>query len=447
MIADVPRTKLSELTARLGDGLGEDTYRCEALLTEACGDGFGEECAALVAAIEHRITGDLLRGRHSSETPGALIERLRDRLEADAGLSSYRARWSVECWALALGVVPESDRLMIRRIEGLVPLIESAGTNGALGPDDLDRLVAEAMTRGIGDGEARAYLSHYAARRSWRLPDASSAEPDQLPSAAEPSIAQIPPPAPTIESALPLPSPVTPAELGDPRPSAPARRPRLRLAALSAAGLVLLAVAGLIATAPERHRGTSEALIDTRPEATQPDRQRIEAGRQRQPETERQQQQEAERERQAEAERQRQAEAERQRQAEAEHQRQAEAEHQRQAEAERQRQAEAERQRQQATIPKPDIKGIVTGAQSASRIVLDKQVIELFGIVDPTINLRSHVDLILRYLAPSQRQVECFTRPGGKFQCFADGKDLALQALRDGIAQLGPDAPIEYRRR
>jgi hypothetical protein len=72
--------------------------------------------------------------------------------------------------------------------------------------------------------------------------------------------------------------------------------------------------------------------------------------------------------------------------------------------------------------------------------------VELFGIVDPTVNLRSHTEAVLRYLTPSRGQVECYTRPGGKYQCFTDGKDLALLALRDGIALLAADAPPHYRR-
>jgi hypothetical protein len=33
----------------------------------------------------------------------------------------------------------------------------------------------------------------------------------------------------------------------------------------------------------------------------------------------------------------------------------------------------------------------------------------------------------------------------GRYQCYADGKDLALLALRGGLAQAAADAPSEYR--
>jgi hypothetical protein len=41
--------------------------------------------------------------------------------------------------------------------------------------------------------------------------------------------------------------------------------------------------------------------------------------------------------------------------------------------------------------------------------------------------------------------VECYQKAGAKYQCYADGKDLALLALRGGLARPAPDAPAEYR--
>jgi len=48
-------------------------------------------------------------------------------------------------------------------------------------------------------------------------------------------------------------------------------------------------------------------------------------------------------------------------------------------------------------------------------------------------------------LQPSRGAVECYQKIGGRYQCYSDGKDLALLALRDGLARAAADAPEEYR--
>ena len=95
--------------------------------------------------------------------------------------------------------------------------------------------------------------------------------------------------------------------------------------------------------------------------------------------------------------------------------------------------------------PKPDLAGFVTGAMSASMIKLGERWIELYGIDDATRNLRSHIEALKRYLAPAQGRVECYRKAPRKYQCYSGGRDLALLALRDGIARPARDAPAQYR--
>ena len=177
MVTDFPRAALSQLVDRFGVGLGDDARRCEVLLGEACGDQFGEECAALVAAIEQGITGDLLK--LTSLPKGTLLERLSHRLETNCGLSPYLARWSVECWAVALGTVPASDRLMIVKLEGLAPLIDRLPAEGAVGAGAFDRLVDEAQRRGISEADARAYLQKQLAANGLQSGAAAAGTPDK----------------------------------------------------------------------------------------------------------------------------------------------------------------------------------------------------------------------------------------------------------------------------
>ena len=81
--------------------------------------------------------------------------------------------------------------------------------------------------------------------------------------------------------------------------------------------------------------------------------------------------------------------------------------------------------------------------ESASRIRVGEQWLDLYGISDPT--QRAHTREVLGYLQPSRGAVECYQKIGGRYQCYADGKDLALLALRDGLARAAADAPEEYR--
>ena len=93
--------------------------------------------------------------------------------------------------------------------------------------------------------------------------------------------------------------------------------------------------------------------------------------------------------------------------------------------------------------PKPDLLGTVWAVESASRIRVGERWIDLYGISDPT--QRAHTQDMLAYLKPSRGLVECYHRTGGKYQCYADGKDLALLALQGGLARLSSEAPTEYR--
>jgi serine/threonine-protein kinase len=94
-------------------------------------------------------------------------------------------------------------------------------------------------------------------------------------------------------------------------------------------------------------------------------------------------------------------------------------------------------------IPKPDIQGTVSGVESTSRIRIGEHWVDLYGINDPT--QRAHTQDVLAYLKPSRGVVECYQKISGRYQCYADGEDLALLALRGGLARLAPDAPAEYR--
>jgi hypothetical protein len=101
---DLPRQKLRELIAQHGNGLCDDPRRCNALLKEQCGT-CKQEIRVLVGALAEQVTDELLTAPADAPRP-ELLERLRKQLQDALDLSEEDARWGVESWAIALGVIP-----------------------------------------------------------------------------------------------------------------------------------------------------------------------------------------------------------------------------------------------------------------------------------------------------------------------------------------------------
>src|SRR5918998_3222507 len=104
---DAPRQTLRELIARHGPGLCSDARRCEGLLRDLCGE-HRREINILVSALKERVPLDLLAAQ-SAMPRGLLAARLAKRLEDQLALTPEAARWAVDSWALALGVVTEAE--------------------------------------------------------------------------------------------------------------------------------------------------------------------------------------------------------------------------------------------------------------------------------------------------------------------------------------------------
>jgi hypothetical protein len=100
-----PRRTLGELIAnpQYGRSLCDNPQRCEGLLRDFCGE-YRKEIAALVGAVKEGVPKELLSSQHSVPSEVALA-RLTKRLQDDLALAEDAARWSVESWALALGVI------------------------------------------------------------------------------------------------------------------------------------------------------------------------------------------------------------------------------------------------------------------------------------------------------------------------------------------------------
>ena len=97
-----PRQSLRDLVAKHGKNVCDDPRRCEALLRDACG-AHKRELNILMNALREKVPSDLQTG--DPRLPqDILLSRLTTRL-TDLGLAEDAARWSVDSWALALGVI------------------------------------------------------------------------------------------------------------------------------------------------------------------------------------------------------------------------------------------------------------------------------------------------------------------------------------------------------
>jgi WD40 repeat protein len=106
-VHDLPRQKLGEIMATYGRSLCDDPRRCEGLLRDFCGQYRGE-IHALVGALKERVAADLLASKDTLPHE-VLLARLTRRLCDNLALSQEAARWAVESWGMALGVLSIED--------------------------------------------------------------------------------------------------------------------------------------------------------------------------------------------------------------------------------------------------------------------------------------------------------------------------------------------------
>ncbi len=104
---NIAREKLCQIIDRFGFSLCEEPQRCEGILRDLCGD-YKLEIHLLIIALKENVPGTLLssqKGMPIELVLSQLVKRLIDNL----GLMEDAARWAVESWALALGVLSLAD--------------------------------------------------------------------------------------------------------------------------------------------------------------------------------------------------------------------------------------------------------------------------------------------------------------------------------------------------
>ncbi|HEX8197431.1 MAG TPA: pectinesterase family protein [Pyrinomonadaceae bacterium] len=104
---DLARQKLIEIVGRHGKSIVDDTRRAEGLFRDNFG-GFNREIAVLTMALEEGVPRDLAAAQQNAPS-ASLLARLTQRLVDNLALSEDAAKWAVDSWALALGVVSNND--------------------------------------------------------------------------------------------------------------------------------------------------------------------------------------------------------------------------------------------------------------------------------------------------------------------------------------------------
>jgi hypothetical protein len=97
------RQILGQIVTKFGTAVAEDARRCEAILRDLCGQ-HRKAINVLVSAVKEKVVSELLNSS-GGIPPQVLLARLSKKLHDSAGIDERLARWGVQSWALALGVI------------------------------------------------------------------------------------------------------------------------------------------------------------------------------------------------------------------------------------------------------------------------------------------------------------------------------------------------------
>lgn len=104
---DLPRHTLSRIIRKHGRGICDAPKRVEALLRDLSG-AHRLEINIIIGALEERVAADLLTAGGTVPRQ-VLLARLAARLRDNLAYTPEAARWGVETWAFALGIISEAE--------------------------------------------------------------------------------------------------------------------------------------------------------------------------------------------------------------------------------------------------------------------------------------------------------------------------------------------------
>src|ERR1700683_3475286 len=106
MSSSSPRDVLIEIVAKYGEPLLGSPSRSEGLLKDYCGE-FRREIFVLVSCLRVGVVEQLRR--QGGPSVKLVCARLALKLEQNLAISSDVAKWAVESWAIALGLLPPAN--------------------------------------------------------------------------------------------------------------------------------------------------------------------------------------------------------------------------------------------------------------------------------------------------------------------------------------------------
>jgi hypothetical protein len=115
-MSSTPRDVLIEIVAKYGEPLLASPLRSEGLLKDYCGE-FRREIFVLVSCLRMGVV-DQLR-RQGGPSVKLVCARLALKLEQNLAISSEVAKWAVESWAIALGLL-QPEHASTTRLDGIV---------------------------------------------------------------------------------------------------------------------------------------------------------------------------------------------------------------------------------------------------------------------------------------------------------------------------------------
>ena len=150
---NLPRQKLRDMVARHGRLLATEPRRCEGLLRDYC-SAYRREIAVLVSAMEERIPTDLL-AIGTALPREVYLARLAQRLHDNVAMEKSAATWAVHSWALALGVISDTELQAIEQEEVKSASTTSSASVGAAAKPQIEAAPSSSnmVVSAAGDGD------------------------------------------------------------------------------------------------------------------------------------------------------------------------------------------------------------------------------------------------------------------------------------------------------
>ncbi|HEV7903637.1 MAG TPA: hypothetical protein VGO96_07340 [Pyrinomonadaceae bacterium] len=233
---DLPRHTLARIISENGRAICDAPKRVEGLLRDLCG-AHRREINIIMGALEERVAADLMSAGNSVPRE-VLLARLAARLRDNLAYTPEAARWGVETWAFALGIMSEAELQARARAE-----------SAEVERSDASPLVRASKPTATDSASTGSQEKSQPQRGTTYAPPAKQRQPPpQMPKAhpQPPPIIRQPAPAPrrmpTVQPTIAVPPPQ------DVLPSLPAPQTPRRGLTLRGCVIIVMLVVALIAT-------------------------------------------------------------------------------------------------------------------------------------------------------------------------------------------------------